>query len=239
VDQGFGPWAKRMSEQHHILVVDDDRRIRELLKSYLQDSNYRVSVAASGEEARRYLQGLAFDLLILDVMMPGESGLALVQALRGERVDVPVLMLSALSDPRDRIAGLSSGSDDYLAKPFEPQELLLRIQSLLRRASPKSSGPKPVKFGACIFDPKLGEFMRSGAAIKLTSRERDILRLLSQKPGEAFSRMQLAQSGTEENERSVDVQINRLRQKIEEDPANPKYLQTLRGAGYALFVDEA
>lgn len=226
-----------MSEAPHILVVDDDRRIRELLKSYLQDHGYRVSLAASGEEARSHMLGLAFDVLVLDVMMPGESGLSLVRALRSEKLDVPVLMLSALSDPRDKIAGLSSGSDDYLAKPFEPEELLLRLQSLLRRSTPQATAQKNIKFGDCIFDLKLGECLRDGKPLKLTSRERDILRLLSQKPGEAFSRLQLAIGGSEENERSVDVQINRLRQKIESDPTNPKYLQTLRGAGYALFVD--
>lgn len=227
-----------MSEAVHILVVDDDRRIRELLKSYLQDHGYRVSLAASGEEARRHMAGLSFDVLVLDVMMPGESGLSLVKALREKKLDVPVLMLSALSETRDRITGLSLGSDDYLAKPFEPQELLLRLQSLLRRSTPKTSAQKTIKFGECVFDVKLGECLRDGKAIKLTSRERDILRLLSQKPGEAFSRLQLAMGGAEENQRSVDVQINRLRQKIESDPANPKYLQTLRGAGYALFVDQ-
>ena len=228
-----------MTDAPHILVVDDDRRIRELLKSYLQEQGYRVSVAASGEEARLHLAGLAFDVLVLDVMMPGESGLSFVKALRAERFDVPVLMLSALADPPDRIAGLSSGSDDYLAKPFEPQELLLRLQSLLRRSLQKIPQQKNVKFGDCVFDLKLGECLRGGKPIKLTSRERDILRLLAQKPGEPFSRLQLALGGSEENERSVDVQINRLRQKIENDPTNPKYLQTLRGAGYALFVDYA
>ncbi len=226
-----------MSDAPHILVVDDDRRIRELLKSFLQDHDYRVSMAASTDEARKNMRGLAFDLLILDVMMPGESGLKFIKHLRDEKSNLPVLMLSALSDPPDRIAGLSSGSDDYLSKPFEPQELLLRMQSLLRRSLPKTSPQKDVKFGDCSFDPALGEFLRAGKSVRLTSREKDILRLLSQRPGEAHSRLQLAQSGAEENERSVDVQINRLRQKIENDPANPKYLQTVRGAGYALFVD--
>ena len=228
-----------MSDESHILVVDDDRRIRELLKSFLQDHGYRVSMAASADEARKHMHSLSFELLILDVMMPGESGLNFIKYLRGEKSNVPVLMLSALSDPPDRIAGLSSGSDDYLSKPFEPQELLLRMQSLLRRSLPKPSPQKDLKFGDCTFNPVLGEILRAGKSVKLTTREKDILRLLSLRPGEAHSRMQLAQSGGEENERSVDVQINRLRQKIESDPANPKYLQTVRGAGYALFVDYA
>ena len=227
-----------MNEAPHILVVDDDRRIRELLKSYLLENEYRVSTAASAKEARKQMEGIAFDLIVLDVMMPGESGLTLVSSLRSEKLDVPILMLSALSETTDRIAGLSSGSDDYLAKPFEPKELLLRLQSLLRRAGPKSVKQRKITFGDCQFDLAMGEFLRNGVSIKLTSREKDILRILAQRPGEAFSRLQLALTGAEENERSVDVQINRLRQKIEPDSANPKYLQTMRGAGYALFIDQ-
>ncbi len=227
-----------MIEAPHILVVDDDRRIRELLKSYLMEHEYRVSTAASALEARKQMQGIAFDLIVLDVMMPGETGLSFINSLRSEKLEVPVLMLSALSETSDRIAGLSSGSDDYLAKPFEPEELLLRLQSLLRRAGPKATKQKKITFGDCQFDLTLGEFLRGGVPIKLTSREKDILRILAQRPGEAFSRLQLALTGAEENERSVDVQINRLRQKIEQDSANPKYLQTMRGAGYALFIDQ-
>jgi two-component system, OmpR family, phosphate regulon response regulator OmpR len=227
-----------MTDAPHILIVDDDRRIRELLKSYLMEHQYRVSMAASALEARKQMQGIAFDLIVLDVMMPGETGLNFINSLRAEKLEVPVLMLSALSETSDRIIGLSSGSDDYLAKPFEPKELLLRLQSLLRRAGPKVTKQKKITFGDCQFDLKLGEFLRNGVAIKLTSREKDILRILAQKPGEAFSRLQLALTGAEENERSVDVQINRLRQKIEQDSANPKYLQTMRGAGYALFIDQ-
>jgi two-component system, OmpR family, phosphate regulon response regulator OmpR len=227
-----------MSDAPHILIVDDDRRIRELLKSYLLEHEYRISLAASAAEARKQMQGIAFDLIVLDVMMPGETGLSFINSLRNEKLQVPVLMLSALSETSDRISGLSSGSDDYLAKPFEPQELLLRLQSLLRRAGPKIVKKRIITFGDCQFDLTLGEFLRGGVAIKLTSREKDILRILAQKPGEAFSRLQLALTGAEENERSVDVQINRLRQKIEQDSANPKYLQTMRGAGYALFIDQ-
>jgi two-component system, OmpR family, phosphate regulon response regulator OmpR len=227
-----------MTETPHILVVDDDRRIRELLKSYLLEHDYRVSTAASALEARKQMQGIAFDLIVLDVMMPGETGLSFMSSLRAEKLEVPVLMLSALADTSDRIVGLSSGSDDYLAKPFEPKELLLRLQSLLRRAGPKVAKQKKITFGDCQFDLSIGEFLRGGVPVKLTSREKDILRTLAQKPGEAFSRLQLALTGAEENERSVDVQINRLRQKIELDSANPKYLQTMRGAGYALFIDQ-
>jgi two-component system, OmpR family, phosphate regulon response regulator OmpR len=227
-----------MTEAPHILVVDDDRRIRELLKSYLMEHEYRVSTAASALEARKQMQGIAFDLIVLDVMMPGETGLSFINSIRAEKMEVPVLMLSALSETTHRIVGLASGSDDYLAKPFEPKELLLRLQSLLRRAGPKVTKRKIITFGDCQFDLTIGEFLRGGVPIKLTSREKDILRVLAQKPGEAFSRLQLALTGAEENERSVDVQINRLRQKIEIDSANPKYLQTMRGAGYALFIDQ-
>jgi two-component system, OmpR family, phosphate regulon response regulator OmpR len=227
-----------MTDAPHILIVDDDRRIRELLKSFLMEHEYRISMAASAAEARKQMLGIAFDLIVLDVMMPGETGLSFINSLRTEKLQVPVLMLSALSETSDRINGLSSGSDDYLAKPFEPKELLLRLQSLLRRAGPKVIKKRIITFGDCQFDLTLGEFLRGGVAVKLTSREKDILRVLAQKPGEAFSRLQLALTGAEENERSVDVQINRLRQKIEQDSANPKYLQTMRGAGYALFIDQ-
>jgi two-component system, OmpR family, phosphate regulon response regulator OmpR len=226
-----------VAEQPHVLIVDDDKRIRELLRSYLLDNGYLVSLAASANEARERMRGIVYDVMILDVMMPGENGLSLAASLRDESSNVPILMLSALSDTPDRIAGLSSGVDDYLSKPFEPQELLLRLQSLLRRAGPKSEMQRDVSFGTFRFTLVNGELLRDEVSIRLTSREKDILRLLAQNSGTALSRVQLAQSGGEESARSVDVQINRLRQKIEIDPANPKYLQTVRGAGYALFVD--
>ena len=228
-----------MIDAPHILVVDDDRRIRELLKSYLMEQGYRVSMAASADEARAKMRGLDFDLLVLDVMMPGETGISLVTSLRQQRHGVPVLMLSALSDPPDRIAGLASGSDDYLSKPFEPEELLLRLKGLLKRVAPLAGALSNAMFGNCLFNIARGELVKDGLAIRLTSREKDILRLLTQRPGNVLSRLELAQAGNEDSARSVDVQINRLRQKIEPDPANPKYLQTIRGAGYALFLDEA
>ena len=228
-----------MSEHPHILIVDDDKRIRELLRSYLMENGYLISLAASAAEARERMRGLAFDLIILDVMMPGETGLSLVASLRSEKSSTPVLMLSALADSSDRISGLQSGSDDYLAKPFEPQELLLRLQSLLRRAAPQVEALREVNFGDCQFNLVNGELLRGGVAVKLTSREKDILRILAQKAGHSFSRLQLAQSGSEDSARSVDVQINRLRQKLEMDSGNPKFLQTIRGAGYTLFIDGA
>ncbi len=226
-----------MSAQPHILIVDDDKRIRELLQSYLIENRYNVSLASSAAQARERMRGIVFDLMILDVMMPGETGLSLITQLRQDGSGIPVLMLSALSEGQDRIAGLQSGSDDYLSKPFEPQELLLRLKSLLRRASPAVEAVRDVSFGPCIFNAITGDLQRDGEPVRLTSREKDILRLLVQKPGEAFSRLKLAQTGSEESERSVDVQINRLRQKLETDPSNPRFLQTVRGAGYALFIE--
>jgi two-component system, OmpR family, phosphate regulon response regulator OmpR len=225
-------------DQPHILIVDDDARIRELLRAYLADHGYLVSLAASASEASERLRGIQFDVIVLDVMMPGEDGISFANRLRADGALTPILMLSALAEPRDRIAGLSSGVDDYLSKPFEPQELLLRLKSLLRRAGPKIETLREVSFGDCLFNVSLGELLRNGGVVRLTSREKDILRALTAKSGVALSRAQLAQTGVEDSARSVDVQINRLRQKIEADPANPKYLQTVRGAGYALFIDE-
>ncbi len=227
-----------MTETQHILVVDDDRRIRELLKSYLVENGFLVTVAGTAAEARDRMRGLTFDLLVLDIMMPGETGLALTTSLRGEGRDIPVLMLSALADSNDRIAGLATGSDDYLVKPFEPRELLLRIKNLLRRVSPPAAVKTDVRFGAFQFNVPRGELRRNGELVRLTSGEKELLRLLSQKTGTPLSRFELSQPGSEESARSVDVQINRLRQKIESDPATPLYLQTVRGLGYALYVDE-
>lgn len=224
-------------DKPHILVIDDDRRIRELLQSYLAENDFRVSVAPTAAVAREKMRGLAFDLLILDVMMPGESGTALAQSLRGAQERIPILMLSALSEIEDRINGLMSGSDDYLPKPFEPRELLLRVQNLLRRAAPPVDQRVDVRFGDCLFNMPRGELRRAGELVKLTTRERELLRLLVQSAGRPITRAELAPDGGEENARTVDVQINRLRQKIEEDPSNPVYLQTVRGAGYTLHVD--
>ena len=226
-----------IEELPHILVIDDDRRIRELLQSYLTDNGFRVTLAASAMAARETMRGLAFDLLILDVMMPGESGRALAQSLRSDGAHVPILMLSALSDTEDRIAGLTAGSDDYLPKPFEPRELLLRVQNLLRRVAAAAENRNEARFGDCLFNLSRGELRRGGEVIKLTTRERDLMRILVQRAGQPVPRSDLAGDGAEENARTVDVQINRLRQKIEDDPSNPIYLQTVRGTGYTLHVD--
>jgi len=218
----------------HILVVDDDRRIRELLKQYLADHGNRVTTAGDAAEARARLRGLAFDLIILDVMMPGETGLELAASLRRTSI-VPILMLTARAEPVDRIEGLEIGVDDYLAKPFEPKELLLRMENILRRQGRPDSAPE-ILIGVHRFQIDKGELCRDGDIVKLTSRERDLLRLFAQAPGRTFSRHELAQSG-DSNTRSVDVQITRLRRKIEPDPKHPVHLLTIRGAGYALFCD--
>jgi two-component system, OmpR family, phosphate regulon response regulator OmpR len=226
-----------VDEAHHILVVDDDRRIRELIKSYLMENGFMVSVASSAAEARERMRGMVFDLLVLDIMMPGETGLQFTTSMRDGGVDVPVLMLSALADTDDRIAGLATGSDDYLVKPFEPRELLLRIKNLLRRSAVATPATTDVRFGEFLFNVPRGELRKGGELVRLTSGEKDLLRQLANKPGTPLSRLELSQPGSEDSARSVDVQINRLRQKIESDPANPLFLQTVRGAGYALFIE--
>jgi two-component system, OmpR family, phosphate regulon response regulator OmpR len=221
----------------HILVVDDDARLRKLLQNFLAGHGYRVSVAASALAARQMMQGLAFDACILDVMMPGESGLSFVQGLRNKQAEIPVLMISALAESADRISGLSSGSDDYLPKPFEPEELLLRLRNLLRRANLSSVSVDAVRFGVFEFDLKLGELRSGNETLRLTSAEKDILRILAKAKGETVSRLGLTLDAADIATRKVDVQINRLRQKIEVDPANPRFLQTVRGAGYVLHLE--
>jgi len=222
----------------HILVVDDDARLRKLLQNYLSSNGYRVTVAASAVAARQMMLALSFDACVLDVMMPGETGLSFVKSLRGIEADIPVLMISALSESADRISGLSSGSDDYLPKPFEPEELLLRLRNLLRRSSNGRPRANAVRFGAFAFDLQLGELRKGDAALRLTSAEKDILRILAKAQGQPVSRLDLTQDEADSATRKVDVQINRLRQKIEADPTNPRYLQTVRGAGYVLHVEQ-
>lgn len=225
-------------EAAHILIVDDDRRIRHLLTTYLRGHGYRATSAASVKEARGFLDSLAFELIVLDVMMPGESGFDFAADLRRES-DVPILMLTARGEPSDRVRGLEIGVDDYLAKPFEPRELLLRVGSILRRAKapPIRTIVACVRFGGFTFSLERGELKTEDEAVRLTERERDILRLLSESAGKSVSREALSGSGGAANERTIDVQINRLRRKIERDPANPVYLQTVRGAGYRLVID--
>ena len=225
-----------MAEHPHILVVDDDARLRGLLKDFLSGKGYRVTAAPSAAAARKVMDGLSFDALVLDVMMPGETGLAFVERLRGEIGQIPVLMLSALAESGDRIAGLSSGSDDYLTKPFEPQELLLRLQSLLRRSRAAIADAQNIAFGPFTFEVQLGELRKSGDVVRLTTAEKDMLRVLVKAAGQAVARDDLAGGASFDATRKVDVQINRLRQKIEDDPSAPRFLQTVRGQGYALMT---
>ena len=218
----------------HILVVDDDRRIRGLIQSFLVENGFRISAAASAADAREQMRIMAFDLVVLDIMMPGETGLSLTQSLRAAGNTVPVLMLSALAEAPDRIAGLETGSDDYLTKPFEPRELLLRIRGLLRRQEQPSRRPAEVTFGLYVFHLQRGELRKGAELVRLTSREREFLKTLAANAGTPVPRGDLAPEASEEGARSVDVQINRLRQKIEDDPSNPVHLLTVRGTGYVL-----
>jgi two-component system phosphate regulon response regulator OmpR len=228
------PLSAPADDAPHLLIVDDDRRIRDLLSRFLAQEGYRVSTAENAEQARTKLQGLHFDLLILDVMMPGESGFEFAQALR-KTSSVPILMLTARSDADDRIRGLELGVDDYLGKPFEPRELSLRIAAILKRAyTAEAQTPESVGFSEFVFHFGRGELRRRDEIIRLTDREREMLRILAQHPGETIPRMDLAGPGNASNERAVDVQVNRLRRKLERDPANPLIVQTVRGIGYRL-----
>ncbi|HEX8280260.1 MAG TPA: response regulator transcription factor [Chthoniobacterales bacterium] len=219
----------------HLLLVDDDRRIRDLLSRFLAQEGYRLSTAESAAQARAKLNGLRFDLLILDVMMPGESGFELAAAIRASS-NVPILMLTALSESESRIRGLELGADDYVSKPFEPRELSLRIASILKRARP---APSPVAdsvaFGDFTFHLERRELRQGEAVVHLTDREREMLRILAERPGQTVPRLALGGNGNA-NERAVDVQVNRLRRKIEHDPTNPFIVQTVRGIGYRLMV---
>jgi two-component system, OmpR family, phosphate regulon response regulator OmpR len=219
----------------HILVVDDDSRIRDLLARYLQEHGYRVTSAVDAVSARATMRGLTFDLLILDVMMPHESGIDFARSLRRES-QVPILMLTARAEPDQRIEGLETGVDDYLAKPFDPRELLLRVVNVLRRGTNAASSSE-VRMGNFVFHIARGELKRDGETVRLTERERELLRYFAQRPGMTVARHELAKDGENGGERAVDVQINRLRRKIENDPANPVYLQTVRGKGYILHSE--
>jgi len=220
----------------HLLVVDDDRRIRNLLSRFLFAEGYRVTTADTAADARAKLEGLRFDLLILDVMMPGESGFELARDLRSSS-SVPIIMLTARDEAKSRIEGLTIGADDYVGKPFEPRELSLRIASILRRARPSAAPPiETVRFGDFHFHIPRGELKRGEEIIRLTDREREMLRLLAATPGETVPRDTLAGNGGSIGERAVDVQVNRLRRKIERDPANPLLVQTVRGIGYRLVT---
>jgi two-component system, OmpR family, phosphate regulon response regulator OmpR len=220
----------------HLLVVDDDRRIRDLLSRFLASEGYRVTTAETAADARAKLKGLSFDLLVLDVMMPGETGFDLAKALRGDS-NVPILMLTARDAAESRIRGLEIGADDYLSKPFEPRELSLRIANILKRAQPAAPSPaESVRFGPFVYHLARGELRKGEETIRLTDREREMLRILAHSPGETVPRLSLAGNGGSVSERAVDVQVNRLRRKIENNPANPLFVQTVRGIGYRLVI---
>lgn len=227
----------------HILVVDDDQRIRTLLKQFLIKNGYLVTEARDAAHARRILAGLSFDLLIVDVMMPGEDGFSLTAGVR-DMVESPILLLTAKGETEDRITGLEAGADDYLPKPFEPRELLLRVAAILRRAAivpSQDEPPKTLALGETRYDIGRGELWRGEDLVRLTSTEAALMRVFAKTPNEALTRARLVEElggavgGAQE--RAVDVQITRLRRKIEADPKNPRYLQTVRGEGYMLTPD--
>jgi two-component system phosphate regulon response regulator OmpR len=232
------------TDQPHILVVDDDRRLRDLIARFLGDHGYQVLTAVDAKDARAKLKSLAFDLLVMDIMMPGETGLELTADLRTES-DVPILLLTARTETEDRIAGLETGADDYLTKPFEPKELVLRIQSILKRARGKREDAKSrrvVRFGDFLFELDRRRLFRGEDPVYLTEAETDLLAQLAHRAGEVVTREELSPSGGEATEdlpasRLVDVQVTRLRRKIEIDPRFPRHLQTVRGRGYLLQPD--
>jgi two-component system phosphate regulon response regulator OmpR len=230
-----------MSEaQPHVLVIDDDKRLRDLIARYLTEQGYRVTTAVNAADARAKLAGITFDMLVVDIMMPGESGLELTQSLR-ETSLVPILLLTAMGESTDRIAGLETGADDYLVKPFEPRELVLRIKSILKRASARTerqTSVGAVKFGAFVFEIERRRLFKSGEPIHLTEAESELLFQLARRAGEPVSREALSPQAEESSEsRLIDVQMTRLRRKIEDDPRFPRYLQTVRGRGYVLQPD--
>jgi two-component system phosphate regulon response regulator OmpR len=220
-----------------VLVVDDDKRLAQLIRRYLGDHGFRVTVATNAEEAKGLLSALAFDLMVLDVMMPGLSGVELTRELRRSN-DVPILLLTAMGEPENRIAGLESGADDYLTKPFEPRELVLRLNSILRRR-PKTAEPAAaeLRFGLFRFDAGRGELWKGEEPVRLASAEVSLLRAFSKRPNEAVDRLELIEGAADLGPRTVDVQITRLRRKIEIDPKFPRHLQTVRGKGYLFRTD--
>lgn len=221
----------------HVLVVDDDRRLRDLLARFLQENGYRITTAANAAEARAKIENIIFDALVLDVMMPGENGFDLARGIR-EKSQVPILMLTARAEANDRVTGLEIGADDYLPKPFVPRELLLRLGNILKRTVTPGGEERPevIRFGPFSFRFDRGELRKDDELIRITEREREILTILGSQTSGQVSREDLSGSDGA-NERTVDVQINRLRRKIESDPANPVFLQTVRGVGYRLVID--
>ncbi|HKZ96067.1 MAG TPA: response regulator transcription factor [Hyphomicrobiaceae bacterium] len=220
----------------HILVVDDDHKIRDLLARYLFEHGFRVTTAGDAATARASMRGLAFDVVLLDVTMPGENGLDLAREIKAT-TEIPICMLTARAEPEQRILGLEIGVEDYVPKPFEPRELVLRLRNILRRGQAPPAPSDEVRMGAFVFHIGRGELRRNDDSIKLTERERDLLRQFAQRPGSPIPRHELSSDDSTGSERAIDVQINRLRRKIESDPSNPVYLQTVRGKGYILYTD--
>ena len=223
----------------HLLIVDDDDRIRELLKEYLAREGYRVTGAAHAAAARRLMELIEFDLVVLDIMMPGESGLDLTTWVRSkaDTSKTPVLLLTARGEADDRIEGLSRGADDYMTKPFDPRELALRIEAILRRTGGKPMSPREIKLGTAVFDMERLELTRDGAPLRLTEAEAQLLKTLALSAHAPVERISLSPDTADITGRAVDVQVTRLRRKLEVDPKNPRYLQTVRGVGYMLAPD--
>ncbi|EAQ08203.1 MULTISPECIES: response regulator [Yoonia] len=228
------------ADDAHLLIVDDDARIRSLLQKFLMRAGFLVTTARDAAHARRVLAGLEFDLIVLDVMMSGEGGVALCRDLR-RTITTPIMLLTAKGETMDRITGLEAGADDYLVKPFEPKELLLRINAILRRvpaAEPVAILPKVLHMGPVRYDIERGEMWHGTNLVRLTATESQLMRIFSGRPGEPVTRTklveELSRSGGQTQERAVDVQITRLRRKIEIDPKQPRFLQTVRGEGYML-----
>ncbi len=219
----------------HILVVDDDDRIRELLKEYLTEENYLISTSNNAENAKQKIEMIKFDIIILDIMMPGQSGLDLTHSLR-EKINTPIILLTAMGEPSDRIKGLEKGADDYLPKPFEPKELVLRIQNILKKIKDKIQINK-IEFNEININLKKLVITKKNNSHKINNTEKIILEKMINSPGQTFSREEIGKLIKIDKERSIDVIITRLRKKIEDDPKNPKYLQTIRGAGYVLWME--
>ena len=227
------------TEAKHILVVDDDTRLRSLLQRFLRENGFFVSVAKCASEARKFLRQYKFDLLIVDIMMPEETGLEFLSGVRQDS-SIPVILLTAMGETADRIIGLESGADDYLPKPFEPKELVLRIRNILKRTPvEKNAEAGKLNLGLCFYDLQKKELQsKTGEVIHITPVEQALLNILGAKSGQVFTREKLAEMlGAGQSPRSIDVQITRLRKKIEQDSKNPRYLQTVRGKGYMLLSD--
>jgi len=220
----------------HILIVDDDDKIRDLLKQYLKNNNFFVSTAINASDAEEKLKIVKFDLAIIDIMMPGKDGLQLTQEIR-EKIDLPIIILTAKGEAEDRVRGLELGAEDYLPKPFEPKELLLRIKNVIKRIKKNKNIINIIKIGKANINIKKMEIQKNNEILKINASEKSLLENMINSSGKIFSRKEISKITNLLQERSIDVLVTRLRQKIEPDPKNPKYLQTVRGNGYVLWLD--